>query len=113
MAFSDGCPDNCNNPLKLVYGYDSDGYACMYVDGYSCMYMDAYARTCTDENTSMYVNGWVDGYALTYIEACACMYDGWVRKHVYLGSHVLCMNNRSRWCKAIDQGGVRPSIKVV
>jgi len=28
LAFSDGCPDNCNTPLRLVYGYDSAGQMC-------------------------------------------------------------------------------------
>jgi hypothetical protein len=28
MAFTDGCPDNCNDPRKLVYGFDSNGCMC-------------------------------------------------------------------------------------
>eukprot|EP00281_Chroomonas_sp_CCMP1168_P006014 CAMPEP_0206259920 /NCGR_PEP_ID=MMETSP0047_2-20121206/26781_1 /ASSEMBLY_ACC=CAM_ASM_000192 /TAXON_ID=195065 /ORGANISM="Chroomonas mesostigmatica_cf, Strain CCMP1168" /LENGTH=890 /DNA_ID=CAMNT_0053686905 /DNA_START=131 /DNA_END=2803 /DNA_ORIENTATION=- len=28
MAFTDGCPDNCNNPQKLIYGFDSNGCMC-------------------------------------------------------------------------------------
>jgi len=28
MAFSDGCPDNCNDPRKLVFGFDSNGCMC-------------------------------------------------------------------------------------
>ena len=28
MAFSDGCPDQCNDPRKLIYGYDSNGCRC-------------------------------------------------------------------------------------
>mmetsp|Transcript_58692 Transcript_58692/g.120049 ORF Transcript_58692/g.120049 Transcript_58692/m.120049 type:complete len:670 (-) Transcript_58692:2-2011(-) len=28
MAFTDGCPDNCNDPSKLVYGFDSNGCMC-------------------------------------------------------------------------------------
>jgi hypothetical protein len=27
MAVTDGCPDNCNNPMKLVYGFDTNGSA--------------------------------------------------------------------------------------
>uniref|UniRef100_A0A6U4PCE9 Uncharacterized protein n=1 Tax=Hemiselmis andersenii TaxID=464988 RepID=A0A6U4PCE9_HEMAN len=28
MAMTDGCPNNCNNPYKLVYGFDADGCMC-------------------------------------------------------------------------------------
>mmetsp|Transcript_2338 Transcript_2338/g.6220 ORF Transcript_2338/g.6220 Transcript_2338/m.6220 type:complete len:881 (+) Transcript_2338:94-2736(+) len=28
MAFTDGCPDQCNDPRKLIYGYDSSGCRC-------------------------------------------------------------------------------------
>eukprot|EP00293_Proteomonas_sulcata_P009004 CAMPEP_0184306614 /NCGR_PEP_ID=MMETSP1049-20130417/15559_1 /TAXON_ID=77928 /ORGANISM="Proteomonas sulcata, Strain CCMP704" /LENGTH=888 /DNA_ID=CAMNT_0026618915 /DNA_START=75 /DNA_END=2741 /DNA_ORIENTATION=+ len=28
MAMTDGCPDNCNNPEKLVYGFDANGCMC-------------------------------------------------------------------------------------
>ena len=28
MAFTDGCPNQCNDPRKLIYGYDSNGCRC-------------------------------------------------------------------------------------
>jgi preprotein translocase subunit SecG len=28
MAVTDGCPDNCNDPRKLIYGYDSQACMC-------------------------------------------------------------------------------------
>jgi len=28
LAISDGCPDNCNTPMRLVFGYDSNGNRC-------------------------------------------------------------------------------------
>mmetsp|Transcript_60527 Transcript_60527/g.143932 ORF Transcript_60527/g.143932 Transcript_60527/m.143932 type:complete len:950 (+) Transcript_60527:231-3080(+) len=44
MAFTDGCPDNCNDPQKLIYGFDSSGCMC--------------GKNCTDDglgdNTGMY-----------------------------------------------------------
>jgi hypothetical protein len=28
MVTNDGCPDDCNDPMKLVYGFDSEGCMC-------------------------------------------------------------------------------------
>uniref|UniRef100_A0A7S4PPC4 Choline transporter-like protein n=1 Tax=Guillardia theta TaxID=55529 RepID=A0A7S4PPC4_GUITH len=87
MVFTDGCPNHCNDPMKLVYGTDSNGCMC--------------GRKCTDLNVDntgkkrLYLPDPRDPYSRLCLATCPTAFaftkDEAVKQGTYVCAGNACM----------------------